>query len=170
MLQDAQETTQAMRDESVTFGHQRNAIVTIASIPTVIKRVLLPALSSLRAQKYLTRVRLLAMAANEVAEAVAQGDADFGLSSISALEPTTEFEPLIDEQIVVALPNGHPLSNRDKLRWVELQETPLILPSRGTGNRLLIDEALAKERQSLAWSYEVQRTSTAIALTIQGLG
>lgn len=170
MLQDAQETTQAMRDESVAFGHQRNAIVTIASIPTVLERVLLPALSSFRAQKYLTRVRLLDLAANEVAEAVAQGDADFGLSSIPALEPTTEFEPLFDEQIVVALPKGHPLSKRDKLRWIDLQETPMILPARGTGNRLLIDEALAKERQSLAWSYEVQRTSTAIALTKQGLG
>lgn len=170
MLQDARETSQAMRDESVALAHQRNAVVTIAAIPTVIGRVLLPALSEFRAEGNLARVRVLDVAANEVAEAVAQGDADFGLSSIPIIEPTTEFEPLIEEQIVVALPNAHPMTQLDRLTWPSLKDTPVILPSRGTGNRLLIDEALAKERHSLAWSYEVQRTSTAIQLVTQGLG
>lgn len=170
MLQDARETSEAMRDESVAFAHQRNAVVTIAAIPTVIGRVLLPALSEFRAEGNLARVRVLDMAANEVAEAVAQGDADFGLSSIPTLEPTTGFEPLIEEQIVVALPKAHPMAQLERLTWQSLTATPVILPARSTGNRLLIDEALAKERQSLAWSYEVQRTSTAIQLVAQGLG
>ena len=38
ILEDAQETTQAMRDESVAFAHQRNAVVTVAIIPTPSKK------------------------------------------------------------------------------------------------------------------------------------
>lgn len=115
LLQDAQETTEAMRDDSVAFAHQRNAIITVAAIPTIIGRLLLPVLRTFRASGNLARVRLLDMSANEVAEAVAEGEADFGLSSIPALEPATEFEPLFEQRIVLALPPDHPLTAKGGL-------------------------------------------------------
>ncbi|MCP9483436.1 LysR family transcriptional regulator [Shimia sp. CNT1-13L.2] len=170
LLQDARETSEAMRDESVAFAHQRNALVTVAAIPTVISRVVLPALDTLREQGLLLRVRFLDMSANDVAEAVADGEADFGISSIPALEPTTEFEPLFEERIVLALSRSHSLAGRSTLDWTDLQNVPLILPARGTGNRLLIDEAIAQAHQTKTWRYEVGRTSTALEMVIGGFG
>ena len=170
ILQDAQETAQAMRDDSVAYAHQRNAVVTVASIPTVIAGLFPAALRTFRAAGHNARLRVLDFAANEVAEAVAQGEADFGICSIPALEPGTEFEPLFDDPLVAALARDHDLAGRASLTWADLAKDALILPGRGTGNRLLIDEALARARLPLAWTYEVQRTATALELAAGGSG
>ena len=170
LLEDARETSEAMRDESVAFAYQRNALLTVAVIPTVIERILLPALQQFRDDGYSARVRILDVAANEVADAVAEGEADFGISSIPSLEATTQFEPLFEEQIVVALPKNHPLADSHKIGWNDLREFSLILPSRGTGNRVLIDEALARARQKIMWNFEVLRTATSLEMVKNGLG
>jgi DNA-binding transcriptional LysR family regulator len=168
MLEGAQETTLAMRDESVAFAHQRSAVVTLAMIPTVIASLLPPAIQNFRREGFNARIRLLDFAANEVAEAVSQGEADFGVCSIESLEPNTHFESLFDDQIVVALPNHHPLAVSDQVNWSDLQSLELILPARGTGNRLLIDEAMAQSRTTAHWTYEVNRSTTAMELVNHG--
>ena len=170
LLEDARETSEAMRDESVAFAYQRNALITVAVIPTVIERILLPALQQFRDDDYSARVRILDVATNEVADAVAEREADFGISSIPSLEATTQFEPLFEEQIVVALPKNHPLADSHEIGWNDLRELSLILPSRGTGNRVLIDEALARARQKITWNFEVLRTATSLEMVKNGLG
>lgn len=170
ILQDAQETTLALRDESAAFAHQRAQTVTLATIPTVIGALVSPAIHAFRVAGQTARIRLLDLAANEVAEAVAQGEADFGLCSIPMLEPVTEFTLLFNEPMVLALPADHPLGHRTTLTWPDLASEPLILPARGTGNRLLIDEALARSRTPVRWTFEVGRTSTALELVSRGIG
>ena len=170
MLDDARETTLAMRDESVAFAHQRGSLVTIAMIPTMVTPLLAPAIRKLRHDGAVPRIRLLDRAANEVAEAVALGDADFGICSIGSLEPNTEFEPLFEDSIVLTLRRDHELAAAATVAWPDLQDVPLILPARGTGNRLLIDEAMARSRLSAQWTYEVGRSSTAMDLVSEGIG
>lgn len=170
MLEDARETARAMRDESVAFSHQKSAVVTVATIPSVVTRLLSPAIQAFRAQNQSARIRLLDGSANEVAEAVAAGDVDFGLCSIPMLEPSTQFEPLFDDRIVLALPIHHNLADRTGIELTDLDQTPLILPARGTGNRLLIDEAIARARLPLNWTFEVGRSATALELVAQGMG
>lgn len=170
ILQDAVETTRAMRDESAAYAYQRAQTVTVASIPTVVHALLSSAIRVFRAEHSGIRVRILDTAANEVAEAVAQGDADFGICSIPMLEPVTEFTLLLNEPLVLALPFGHRLTEYDRVTWTDLAEENLILPARGTGNRLLIDEALARNRNPVRWMYEVGRSSTALDLVANGIG
>ncbi len=170
ILEDATETTRAMRDDSIAFAHQRGAVVTVATIPTAVSQLLIPAIQTFRANGHTARIRFLDSAANEVAEAVAAGEADFGICSIPMLEPTTNFESLIDDRIVLALPLAHPLAAQDVVRLEDIKDTPLILPARGTGNRLLIDEAMARARLPLYWTYEVGRSSTALDLVRAGVG
>lgn len=170
IVEDALETTRALRDDSVAFAFQRGAVVTIAVIPSVVIGLVSPAIRSLRADGHKARVRLLDGAANDVSEAVATGEADFGLCSIPMLEPLTLFEPLFDDQIVLALPRAHALDGQSPVRLADLGDTPLILPARGTGNRLLIDEAMARARLPLGWTFEVGRSTTALALVADGMG
>lgn len=170
LLNDVRETALAMRDESEAYAHQRALTVTLATIPTAVPELVAPALAAFREIAPRVRVRLLDLAANEVAEAVAQGDADIGLCSVPMLEPATEFEPLLTDPIVLALPAASPLAGRESLRWSDLKDTALILPARGTGNRLLIDEALARSRTPIRWTHEVRRSSTALDLVAAGIG
>ncbi|MEM7043186.1 MAG: LysR family transcriptional regulator [Pseudomonadota bacterium] len=170
ILDDAKETVRAMRDESVAYAHQRSRIVTVATIPTVVAGVLPEALVRFRAAGHASRIRVIDVAANEVAEAVAEGEADFGICSIPAIEPSTAFEPLFDDQIILALHSGHPLAKRDVVPWEALEGEALILPARKTGNRLLIDEAMARGRLTLTWTYEAERSTTALSLVRGGSG
>ncbi len=170
ILEDARETTLAMRDESVAFAHQRNAVVTIAVIPTVVAALLPRAIKRFRAKGNAARIRLLDHTANAVAESVAKAEADFGLCSIPALEPNTRFEPLFDDQIVLVLPKDHPLTAQHSVIWSDIEGEDLIVPTRGTGNRLLIDEAMARSRRPLRWTYEIRRSTTALDLVLAGVG
>lgn len=170
ILQDIQETDRAMRDESVAFAYQRNAIVTVATIPTVLAGLFLPAMQLFRQQGFQSRIRLLDLSANEVAEVVAQGEADFGICSIPTLEPGTEFEALFEDDIMLVSHPDDPISTGHDANWSSLAELPLILPARGTGNRLLIDDAMARARRPLNWTYEVGRTTTALELVADKAG
>lgn len=169
ILDDANETVRAMRDESVAFAYQRGAIVTVATIPTVISSLFPKAIGFMRQAGITSRVRLIDTAANEVAEAVAQGEADFGICSIPLMEPNATFEALFDDPIGIAVPTDHPLAELQEVQWEDLKNHTLVLPARGTGNRLLIDEAMALVGHPLAWTYEVSRTTTALEFATGGL-
>lgn len=169
-LEDARETTRAMRDESVSFAHQRGLVVTLATIPTILADLLLPALRTFRAEGHASRIRILDLSANEVSEAVANGEADFGICSIPALEPNTRFEAIFDDRMVLALAANHALAEHDVVSWEALNGEALILPARGTGNRMLIDDAIAGARLSVTWTFEAGRSTTAVSLVAGGAG
>jgi DNA-binding transcriptional LysR family regulator len=170
ILEDVRETNRAMRDESVAYVHQRNAIVTVAAIPSVVAGLFLPAMRIFKEQGFQSRIRFLDLAANEVAEVVAQGEADFGICSIPTLEPGTDFEALFEDDIMLVTHPDHPMSDPSRATWTELATQPLILPARGTGNRLLIDDVMARARRPLNWAYEVGRTTTALELVADKAG
>ncbi|MGB0696793.1 MAG: LysR family transcriptional regulator [Rhodospirillaceae bacterium] len=171
LLADAQEATLAIRDESVLYAHQRNAVVTVATVPTVLAGWLAPAINRFRAQGHQARIRLLDRSANDVADAVAKGDADFGLCSMPAApDPTVSFRMLFQDRLAAMLLADHPLAARESLRWSDLDGADLIVPARGTGNRLVIDDAMAGSRLPLFWAYEARRSTTALGLVRAGLG
>lgn len=170
ILNDVGETARAMRDENAAYAHQQARTVTIATIPTVVPDLISPAIHAVRAGGHNARLRLMDLAANEVAEAVAQGEADFGICSIPMLEPSTDFELLFNDPVVLAMPASHRLAGQGQVAWSELESETLILPARGTGNRLLIDEAMARTRLPIRWTVEVGRSTTALDLVSDGIG
>lgn len=170
IVSEAIETGLAIEDETALFQHQRARIVTVAVIPSVISEVLPRTIDVFRETMPDVRIRILDRLANDVAEEVATGNADFGFAALPANEPNLAFEPVIDDPIVVAMHREHRLASSKAVRWSDLSGTPLILPVKGTGNRSLIDEALARSRLRANWSYEVRRTTTALTLVEAGSG
>jgi len=169
MLDDAYETIRELRDETTQFEFQNNSIVTVAAVPSAIPLAIIQSLTSFGNTGNLCRVRIMDLLANEVVEAVSSGEADFGVSSIPVLEANTTFEPLFDDQFVVAFPNGHAYQSESDVKWASLVDHRLVLPMKGSGNRMLIDTALAKSKLNLFWSFEVPRTSTALEIVGAGL-
>lgn len=170
IMEDIRETSAALRDESVAYAHQRNAVVTVAAIPTVIGRLFPLSIRRLHAQGHGARIRILDGSANDVAEAVSQGEADFGVAFMPSEERRVDFEILFDDKIVLAFPADHPLAESDGVSWTELDRLALIMPARGTGNRLLIDDAMARARLPLNWTFEASRTTTSLDLVAGGAG
>ena len=63
-----------------------------------------------------------------------------------------------------------PLAEFDSVRWVDVDASRFIVPMKGTGNRLLIDEALARRRLKLDAAYEAGRSTTHLGLVEAGVG
>lgn len=169
MLDEAQETLSEMQDETARSVAQTRAIVTVAAVPSAIPRAVIPAVGIFGAGPGGARVRLLDLLANEVAEAVADGRADFGISSLPAIEDGLTFTPLFRDRVVLTMSRDHPLAGRGTLSWAALAGQRLILPMQGSGNRALIDRAMARAGQTLYWTYEVPRSSTALEFVRAGL-
>ena len=80
-----------------------------------------------------------------VKQMVQDGRADIGAAACVCGEsvPGTTAVPLIDDEIVVAVPLGHPWARRASVTPAELLSTPLVLRDPDAHTRQVIDEELA---------------------------
>ena len=144
--------------------------VTVACVPSAVGSFIARALREFHAQFPRIRVRLVDDSASETLLAVARSEADFGISYLGTQEPDLEFEPLIEEDFVLACPAGHALARRRKVRWAELAEHECVMLAPGSGNRMLIDQALAGSHTRPGWSCEVRHVPALLSLVEAGLG
>lgn len=80
-----------------------------------------------------------------VKQMVQDGRADIGAAAGAAGErvPGATAIPLIDDEIVIAVPLGHPWARRSSVTPAELLSTPLVLRDPDAHTRRVIDEELA---------------------------
>lgn len=144
--------------------------VTLASIPTAAFYFLPSVIRRYNLQYPQIRIRLLDLSANEGLEAVLRGEADFGINMMSGQHPDIEFHSLVKEPFVLACRRDHVLAGRHWVTWSELSGHQLIGVGRLSGNRMLLDNALAGLANRPKWFYEVQHLSTSLGLVEAGLG
>ncbi|MGI9520660.1 MAG: LysR family transcriptional regulator [Hyphomicrobiaceae bacterium] len=170
LVEEAREAVQAVGDDNLRFDHQKNATVAVAAVPTATHNILPSAIASFRQAGHAARVIISDLSANDVLESVQDGDSDFGINFIGAQEPGLDFRILMDDQFVLALNRRDPLAKQGRVRWADINEDRFIAVWKGSGNRMLIDGALARSRQTLRWTYEVRHLSTALALVEANVG
>ena len=152
------------------LAEQRVGLVTVACVPSAVY-YFLPAVLKTFTQKYpRIRVRIIDEGANEVLASVVDGRADFGLNFVGAQEPGIEFKALYRESFVLAVRRDSPLSSRRRISWSEIKDLPFVSVARTSGNRLLLDLALAKSGIRVNSQYEVSHVSTLLGLVEAGLG
>lgn len=170
ILHDADEAVRAVGDDVARYEYQRKQIVTVAAVPTATHNILPNAIRLLWSSNPGIRVRISDLSANDVSEAVAMGDADFGINFVGAQEPGLEFRGLLNDEFVLAVQREDPVSSHHNIRWEDVDEDRFIAVWKGSGNRMLIDQALARSGRSMSWTCEVRHLSTALALVEAGLG
>jgi DNA-binding transcriptional LysR family regulator len=152
------------------LGARSRGQISIASVPTAVFYFLPRAIARFSSAFPRIRIRILDVGANEGLEAVARGEADFGINFIGASHAEIDFTPLAEDPFVVACRSDHPLAARAQVTWKELEPHRVITVGRGSGNRALIDNALAQHGLQLGWSYEVAHLSGSLGLVEAGLG
>ena len=85
-------------------------------------------------------------------------------------EPDISFEKLHEERFVAACRRDHPLAKRRRVSWQDLAAHDFITVSKASGNRLLIDQALAGVAGRPQSLYEAQHVTTLLGLVEAGLG
>jgi len=144
--------------------------VSIACVPTAGVQYLPRIIQRYAALYPNNRIKILDHASLRVAEAVLRREAEFGITLVGTHDPELVGVPLLKDRFVLVCRDDHTLAGRKKLAWKELEPHPLIFSGLESGNRQLLDLALAGQNLSLNSFYEVQRSSTAVGLVAEGVG
>jgi DNA-binding transcriptional LysR family regulator len=166
MLDEFDSSLFAMRD----LGGRRAGQISLACVPTAAFYFLPSVIARFHEQYPNIRFRILDLSANDGLESVARGEVEFGINLLGGSDPELVFEPLLDDPFVLACRRDHVLAERDAVEWPDLDGQPLVMVSRASGNRILLDAALVRAGVRLSWSYEVTHLSTSLGLVEAGLG
>jgi len=144
--------------------------VTLACVPSAVAHFLPMVFGEFHRRYPGIRIRLLDESSADVLMAVTRGDSDFGVTYIGTQESDIDFRPLIEEAFVLACPASHPLAQRKTVDWADLCDHPYIALAQGSGNRFLIDQALAFSTSRPRWFCEVNHVPALVSLVVAGLG
>jgi DNA-binding transcriptional LysR family regulator len=144
--------------------------VSIACVPTAGVQYLPRIIQRYAALYPNNRIKILDHASLRVAEAVLRREAEFGITLVGTHDPDLAGVPLLKDRFVLVCRDDHALAAKKKLAWKDLEPHPLIFSGLESGNRQLLDLALAGQNLSLNSFYEVQRSSTAVGLVAEGVG
>jgi DNA-binding transcriptional LysR family regulator len=144
--------------------------VTVACVPSTVYYYLSRVIRLYHERSPKVRVRVFDAGANEALAAVSRGEADFGLNFMGAQEGDLDFKPLVEERFVAACRRDHPVARMKRVTWTQLQDHDFISIGRSSGNRVLLDQALAGVPGRPSAIYEAQHVTTALGLVEAGLG
>ena len=166
LLDDLDAMLLGMRDVAANRWGQ----VTLACIPSTVHYFLPAVLRQYHARFPRIRMHIIDESANEVLAAVVHGEAELGLNMTGSDEPTIEFEPLLSEPFVAACHRDHPLARQRTVTWAEIGHYDFMTIDKASGNRLVLDLALASMRERPQACFETRHVSTLVSFVESGLG
>jgi DNA-binding transcriptional LysR family regulator len=150
-------------------GRAQRGDVTIACVPTAGVRYLPRVLKEYAASHPGNRIKVLDHSSSGVVDAVLRREAEFGIHIAGPEHPELVGFPILDDRFVLVCRDDHALAKRRRLTWRQLESHPLVFVGGESGNRPLLEAALAAVRPRLDAHYEVQRSSTAVGLVAAGV-
>lgn len=148
----AQETLanlEALERDLATFKEIGEGTLSLAA-STIPGEYLLPGLlAAFRAEYPQLEVRMTVSDTAEVASRLLADEADVGVIGSVIKRPGLRLERLADDEIVLAVPPGHPFAGKWQVTVDELRDQPLILREEGSGTRRSVEAALSKAGLSL---------------------
>ncbi len=148
----------------------RSGVVSVACVPSAAYYFLPSVIATFTRHYPNIRVRILDESANTVLNDVMNRRADFGVNFIGTQEMDLQFEPIFTERFVLAVHADHRLARRRKVRWEEVCDERFIAVGKSSGNRVLIDSALAQNDRRPISFFEVAHVSSLLGLVEAGLG
>ncbi|MBE9604855.1 LysR family transcriptional regulator [Acetobacteraceae bacterium H6797] len=149
-------------------GAQRG-VVGLACLPTLAHTLLPPILAEFCAGEG-PGIRLFDASATEIEEALRAGRVDLAVTLLRVPAADLVAEPLLTEPVLLVCPEAHPLAGRESVAWAELQGQPLIAIHRQSGNRGLVDSAVATLPFALEWRHEAHHMASAVSMVEAGIG
>jgi DNA-binding transcriptional LysR family regulator len=144
--------------------------VTVACVPSAVIHSLPEVLKRYRSLYPRVLVRVIDEGASHGLSSVVKGEADFGINYVGAQEMNIEFEAISKERFVVACRHDHPLADRTSLTWADLRGHDYIAVAKASGNRFLLDMALADSPELPQPVCEARHVRTVVDMVEAGLG
>ena len=148
----------------------RTGTVTCACVPSAVWHFLPEVLNRFSTRYPRIRVRVHDESAQDVLNLVLSGEADFGINFAGAENPEIDFQPVHVESYVLAMRRDHPLAKRQEVSWKDTVDERYISVAKSSGNRSVIDAALAGVEKHPVILCEVNHVSGVLALVEAGIG
>jgi len=153
------------------MDERQSGQVTIGAIPSAVVSLLPSIMGHFHERFPRMRLRVMDRTPQEALNSVIRGDVEFGINMVGASMEDIIFTPLVEDPYVLVCPRGKALAKKRNPKWSDLADHPLIRVGRvNSGNRVLLDNALAQAGVHLDWFYEVNNLDTALRLVEEGLG
>lgn len=165
LLKSLQEAYEAAR----AGAWQQSQRFVIACVPTVAHSVLPDVLAGLGRDWPATAYEVLDVPVARISDIVRQGQAEFGLTIVSAELSDLRVRPLVDEDYLLFLHKDTALAIKGQAALADLEGADMARISTQSKNRQLLDVAFADVRDRLQWTYEVQSAALALRLVAGGL-
>lgn len=108
---------------------------------------------------------------DQILEKLRSGEADCAIGTFDDREDGIRREILAQDVLTLFCPPSHPLAKQKRVRWRDLRDHRLILLTRDSNIRVLIDRTLSELGENTGKPlYEVSQMTTAIMLVEAGLG
>lgn len=106
----------------------------------------------------------------DVAGLVAAGQVDLGFVESPQVRPGLAHRSVGTDELVVAVPPGHPWAGRDRITVDELAGVPLLMRERGSGTRETLDEAMGMSGARVAPLLEMASNTALTSAAVAGMG
>lgn len=166
LLEDAENIVRGARD----IANVRNGSVTVAALPTVSSGFLPAVMAEFAKLHGGIRVSILDVFAEQVREAVLKRQADFGIGTARGKHEELTLVPLFQDHLVLFVPTEHALRGKKAISLREAAAHDLILPTRDSSVRDLVEATAHREVITVRPRHETNFMPTALALVRAGAG
>ncbi len=147
LLPQARKAVELMRETDammIRFSETLKGRLHFAASLTIGEYVLPRLLGSFLSRHPELFVSMKIMNTTEIIEAIQNQGLDFGLIEAPISMPGLLAEAVMDDELMLIVPAGHPFASRDSVALAEVLEQPLVLREKGSGTRQVVEDELLR--------------------------
>lgn len=143
----------------------------ICATETVTDNLLPPPLTALHSRYPEARVRVEMLGTDDGIARVLADEVDFAIVVLPLADSRLDIHPMIDEEVLLAVPRGHPFADRGAVPLDEALSDPgLLLSMPGHGLRALVEAGAASAGIALSPRIELRSQQALLAMVAAGGG
>jgi DNA-binding transcriptional LysR family regulator len=161
-------------DSVMKMGHDlaalRRGTVTVATLPTVGGGLIPATVRQFTTNHPNITVRIRDVIAENILQLVKDEEVDFGVGIRLRPDRDIEVVDFLTDRLCVCFPEGHAIQKRARPTLRDVASFPLILMSKGSSVRTILERALENKNLEFRLACESNYMSTAIGLVRAGMG
>ncbi|MDK3018338.1 LysR family transcriptional regulator [Pseudodonghicola flavimaris] len=114
------------------------------------------------------QIQIADVGTDAILDRVRSGQAEIGIGTFHPAEDGLQSTSILQDSLMVFMPENHPLAAQPVLNWRALRDLPIATLTRESGIRLLVDVGFESARQPLRPAFEAHQIFTLLSLVEAG--
>ena len=173
LLQLAHRVFNDIRDTSASITDRQKVLtgtINIVGGMTVCLYVFPPLIKEFRKHHPQVEIKVATGGTQRLMRRVRTGQADLALLTLPVDDPALTSVPVLREELMLVMPAGHPLSNKDSVGVEALVGQPFIIFEQGSNTRRTLDEFFVREQIKPRIVTESENVEIIKSMVASGLG